>query len=357
MCYNPQDKEAGMEITKALLSWYDRHKRAFPFRGTEDPYLIWVSEIMLQQTQTGTVSGYFERFARQFPDVFALARAPEEAVLKAWEGLGYYSRVRNLHKAARMVVSEHQGQLPRTKDAWQRLPGVGPYTAAAIASIAFSEPVPAIDGNLTRVICRLFLVAEDPAVPSVKRRIYQLGQELMPGDRPGDMNQALMDLGATLCLPGTPDCPRCPLSAFCKAQKAGVAEELPNLSAKKPPRPVPVAVGLIFCEGKVLLTQRRQALLRGLYVFPLVEGSDEAGELKKHLKKLGISPPVLQELGQARHIFTHRIWQMRLYMGQIPGPAPGGEGVWADAEGITALPLPGAMRKAREEAFRVLASG
>jgi len=343
-----------MGITKALLDWYDRNRRDFPFRGVEDPYLVWVSEIMLQQTQTTTVSGYYSRFTRQFPTVDALAQAQEQAVLKAWEGLGYYSRARNLHKAAKSIVEERQGRLPQTAEDWQRLPGVGPYTAAAIASIAFGEPVPAIDGNLTRVICRLYQVEEDPSVPSVKRRLYDLGRELMPKDRPGDMNQALMDLGATICLPGTPDCPRCPIIAFCQGEKAGLAESLPNLSPKNPPKSVPVAVGVIFRDGKVLLVRRRQALLKGLYVFPLIEGESDAKALNRKLEKDGIHVDDLEEVGQARHIFTHRIWQMRLYAGYSKDGSPDTGGIWADTKGLEALPLPGAMRAARQYAVKTL---
>ncbi len=343
-----------MGLVQTLLNWYDREKRTFPFRGVKDPYQIWVSEIMLQQTQTTTVSGYFTRFIDRFPTVEALALADENAVLKAWEGLGYYSRARNLHRAARIIMGEKQGRFPGTAAEWQTLPGVGPYTAAAVASIAFGEPVPAIDGNLTRVITRLFMVEEDPAIPSVKRRIYDLGRELMPPTRPGDMNQALMDLGATICLPGTPDCPRCPIIAYCEAQKTGIAETLPNLAAKKPPKAVPVAVGLVFCGGKVLLIKRQQALLRGLYVFPLVEGEDDAPALEKALKKLGVCVGALDEMGQARHIFTHRVWQMRLYLGQAKEAVALPEGVWASEEDIKALPLPGAMRVAREYALKYM---
>ncbi|MGI6687278.1 MAG: A/G-specific adenine glycosylase [Christensenellales bacterium] len=337
-----------MHISTALLAWYDREKRSFPFRGVSDPYQVWVSEIMLQQTQTTTVTGYFTRFIARFPDVASLAAADETAVLKAWEGLGYYSRARNLHKAAKIIEGEREGRFPQTAADWQTLPGVGPYTAAAVASIAFGEAAPAIDGNLTRVICRLHLVEEDPAIPSVKRRIYALGQALMPNERPGDMNQALMDLGATICTPGTPDCPRCPLIAFCEANKAGLAETLPNLSAKKPPKEVPVAVGMVFYQGKVLLVKRQQALLRGLYVFPLTEGEDNPENLAKGLGKIGVPADGFREVGQARHIFTHRVWQMRLFEGQaremreVPG------GIWASADDIRALPLPGAMRAARE---------
>ena len=343
-----------MNLSQTLLAWYDREKRAFPFRGVSDPYQVWVSEIMLQQTRTATVTEYFTRFIRLFPDAGALAAADETSVLKAWEGLGYYSRARNLHRAARIIAQECRGQFPLTAAGWEALPGVGPYTAAAVASIAFGEPVPAIDGNLTRVICRLHLVEEDPAIPSVKRRIYELGKALMPLERPGDMNQALMDLGAVICVPGTPNCPRCPVRAFCRAEKAGAAEGLPNLSAKKPPRPVPVAVGLIFCGHQVLLVKRRQALLRGLYVFPLAEGADDAASLGKLLEKAGLRVGVLQEIGQARHVFTHRVWQMRLYQAEARAAREVQDGRWAGAEDIQALPLPGAMRAAREQALELL---
>ena len=343
-----------MNLTQTLLAWYDREKRSFPFRGVNDTFAVWVSEIMLQQTQTTTVSGYFTRFMALFPNVLALAKAEEGAVLKAWEGLGYYSRARNLHRAAKIIAFERRGEFPQTAAQWQALPGVGPYTAAAVASIVFGEPVPAIDGNLTRVICRLHAVEEDPVVPSVKRRIQSLGQALMPADRPGDMNQALMDLGATICLPGTPDCARCPIAAYCEARKAGIAESLPNLAARKPPRTVPVAVGLIFSGARVLLIKRQQALLKGLYVFPLAEGEDESGGLEKRLMKIGIEADSLSEVGQARHIFTHRVWQMRLYEGRAKKALPVPEGVWANAEDIRALPLPGAMRAAREYALKML---
>ena len=343
-----------MGVSELLIQWYDREKSALPFRGSREPYRVWVSEIMLQQTQTATVSGYFTRFMARFPDVFSLAEASETEVLKAWEGLGYYSRARNLHRAAGIIAGERGGIFPGTAAEWGRLPGVGPYTAAAVASIAFGEPVPAIDGNLTRVICRLYLVEEDPAVPSVKRRIYELGKALMPRERPGDMNQALMDLGATICLPGTPDCPRCPVRAFCGAEKTGAAENLPALSARKPPRTVPVAVGLIFCGNQVLLIKRRQALLRGLYVFPLAEGADDSASLRKTLEKTGLRVGALQEIGQARHVFTHRVWQMRLYQTEAPEARNIQDGVWAGAEDIRALPLPGAMRAAREQALELL---
>ena len=184
-----------------LLSWYDAHKRTLPFRGTKDPYRIWVSEIMLQQTRTETVAGYYSRFLDRFPDVFALADAPEEDVLKCWEGLGYYSRARNLHKAAKAVVEQYGGVFPADLEKLRALPGVGDYTAAAVTSIAFDIPAPAMDGNLTRVLSRFHGIREDVDIPAVKRRLADLGREDMPDTRCGDFNQALMDLGATVCTP------------------------------------------------------------------------------------------------------------------------------------------------------------
>ena len=238
--YYPHGSKRNRAVQARLLAWYDREGRKLPFRGTKDPYLIWISETMLQQTQTGTAAGYYLRFIARFPDVQSLAAASQQEVLKLWEGLGYYSRARNLHKAAVIVAGEMNAQMPRTAAALQTLPGIGPYTAAAIASIAYDEPLPAMDGNLTRVISRLYLVEEDVGIPSVKRRLYQLGLGLMPEGRAGDMNQALMDLGATVCLPGTPDCPDCPLQGSCAAYEAGEPERLPLLPLKKPPRVIPL---------------------------------------------------------------------------------------------------------------------
>ena len=334
-----------------LLAWYDREGRSLPFRGTRDPYLIWVSEIMLQQTQTGTVAGYYQRFVLRFPDVHSLAAASEQDVLKLWEGLGYYSRARNLHKAVRIVAGEMDGQMPRTAAALQALPGIGPYTAAAIASIAYDEPMPAMDGNLTRVISRLYLVEEDVSIPSVRRRLYQLGLGLMPASRAGDMNQALMDLGATLCVPGTPDCPNCPLRSGCAAYEAGEPERLPLLPLKKPPRIIPLAVVLITCKGRVLVTRREEALLRGLYVFQLIEHPSGPDAVAKALR---VPSNRLRSLGKARHVFTHRIWEMNIYHAELDSQRTLAQGIWVTLEDLELLPFPGAMRVARGLARELL---
>ena len=342
-----------MNITTDLLHWYDQNKRSFAFRGTRDPYRIWISEIMLQQTRTETAEGYYVRFIDLFPDVFALAEAKEQQVLKAWEGLGYYSRARNLHKTAKIIAASG-GQFPRTAEALQALPGIGPYTAAAIASIACDEPAPAMDGNLNRVISRLYLIEEDIGIPSVRRKLYELGKGLMPVPRAGDMNQALMDLGATVCVAGTPDCAACPLTAHCWAYREGEPEALPILPLKKPPKDIPMAVVLLRYKGKIFVTRRSEALLNGLYVFYLMENHDKIADILKNLKARGIRPDSLSEIGKARHIFTHRVWHMTIYLADVPDDAMPCEGLWVSANEMNSLPFPTAMKAAKRLAEQSL---
>lgn len=340
-------------LSTLLLAWYDRNKRVLPFRGTKDPYRIWVSEIMLQQTRTETVGAYYQRFLLRFPDVFSLAGAPEQEVLKCWEGLGYYSRARNLHRAAKEIVRQYGGAFPHTLEGLRALPGVGDYTAAAVASIAFDLPAPAMDGNLTRVLSRFHGVRQDVDIPSVRRRLLSLAQDDMPSARCGDFNQALMDLGATVCVPGTPDCARCPLRPLCDACRAGDAEELPVKAAAKPPVEVRLAVALVICHGRVLMTQRKEALLRGLWVFPLIENAESKAAVEKGLKALGVHAKAREPIGTARHVFTHRIWSMTLYPCEA-AEAACREGRFVSRREMHALPLPTAMRAAKEQAERLL---
>ena len=337
-----------------LLPWYDQHKRVLPFRGIRDPYGIWVSEIMLQQTRTETVAGYYTRFLSLFPTVSALAAAPEEAVLKAWEGLGYYSRARNLHRAAQVIAAQYGGVFPGDYAAIRALPGVGDYTAAAVSSIAFGLPYPAIDGNLTRVISRVHGIREDVGIPSVKRRIAELAMAHIDRERPGDWNQALMDLGATVCVPGTPDCARCPLAAGCDACAEEDADLLPVRAAAKPPVPVDVGVGLVTCGDRILMQHRDAALLRGLWVFFLLEGDASRESMQKKLRSLSLEAAYKTDLGEARHVFTHRVWNMRLYHFEAPEPIPLQDFTWVDAEQLRALPLPTAMRAAKKAAEAIL---
>ena len=335
-----------------LLAWYDAHRRSLPFRGTRDPYRIWISEIMLQQTRTETVAGYYRRFLERFPDVFSLAGAPEQDVLKCWEGLGYYSRARNLHKTAKIIAEQYGGQFPRNRDALRALPGVGDYTAAAVASIAFDLPEPAMDGNLTRVLSRFHGIREDVGMPSVKRRLADLARQDMPPVRCGDFNQALMDLGATVCVPGTPDCAVCPLRPLCDAFRAGDADLLPVKAAAKPPKEVQLSVALVLCHGRILVQQRKEALLNGLWVYPLIEASTPAG-IEKALKSQGVSACYREKLGDARHVFTHRVWQMTIHLLTAEEPACR-EGQFVSLREMDALPMPTAVRSAREQARTLL---
>ena len=337
-----------------LLDWYDANRRVLPFRGTRDPYAVWISEIMLQQTRTDTVSGYYTRFLNRFPDIASLAQADEQEVLKYWEGLGYYSRARNLHKAAQIMQREYGGRFPAAYEGIRALPGVGDYTAAAVASIAYRLPYPAIDGNLIRVLARVHGVREDVDRPSVRRLIRELGEREIDRDRPGDWNQALMDLGATICVPGTPDCARCPLQAQCDAYAQGDADQLPIRAAARPPVPVDVGVGLVIADGRVLTIKRDAALLKGLWVFLLSEGDSTPEGMARRLEALGMQANRITPLGEARHVFTHRIWNMQLYRVDLSAVPQRMIGQWADAQTLTELPLPTAMKAARRAAMDIL---
>ena len=329
-----------------LLPWYDINRRKFPFRGTKDPYAIWVSEIMLQQTRTESVEKYYTRFLSRFPTISSLAEATEQDILKYWEGLGYYSRARNLHKASRLIMTEYSGVFPDSYDKIRRLPGVGEYTAAAVSSIAFGLPFPAVDGNLTRVLSRLHGVRDDTNIPSVKKHIRDLAMQNIDTQRPGDWNQALMDLGATLCLPAGPACKACPLKGRCSAFAEGDADLLPVRSSAKPPVPVAIGVGIVTCHNKVLLLQRSKALLHGLWTFLLCENDSRPEGMIQSLSDLGFRGAACYYLGDARHVFTHRIWNMKLYHIPLPEPYPCQEGIWADSSQLESLPMPSAMKKA-----------
>ena len=341
-----------MDFTQALLKWYDENKRTLPWRGAKDAYAVLVSEIMLQQTRAAAVIPYYGRFMEALPTVEALAACSEERLLKLWEGLGYYSRARNLHKAAKEVVSSYSGVFPADYDALRALPGVGDYTAAAVASIAFDLPAPAMDGNLTRVLSRFHGIREDVGIPSVKRRLLDLAREDMPSVRCGDFNQALMDLGAMVCVPGTPDCEACPLRPLCNAYQAGDAEDLPVKTAAKPPKEIPLAAVIVTCRGRVWMRERKEALLRGLWVYCLAEGGKQ-NDAEKALASLGIQAEHRQNLGHARHVFTHRIWNMTVYHFEADSTNCK-EGRFVSLPEMLSLPMPTAMRFAREQALKLL---
>ncbi len=344
------------EVSRLLLPWYDRCKRRLPWRDQPDPYATWVSETMLQQTRVETVLSYYPRFMTRFPTVQALAEAPLEDVLKLWEGLGYYRRAQNLHRGAQQVMRDFDGQLPRTPEELRTITGIGPYTAGAIASIAFDVPCPAVDGNVIRVVSRVAGVREDVGIPSVQRRIAETAAAWVPQERPGDFNQALMDLGASLCCPGTPDCIKCPLASRCSALAEDDAELLPIKSRAAAPRVIAYDVALLMQDHRVLLRQRTETLLQGLWVFPLVEGTKTPAQLTKALHRaLGLTCAYEKPLETARHVFTHQVWEMQLHLLACTGEAPAGCR-FVTAEDISALPLPTAMRRAKAQALTLLNS-
>ena len=309
-------------IADLLLAWYDQHARTLPWRGIHDPYRTWVSETMLQQTRVETVMGYYARFLERFPTVADLAAAPEDDVLKMWEGLGYYSRARNLHKGAKQVMTEYGGVIPADVEQLRKISGIGPYTAGAIASIAFDQPVPAVDGNVIRIVSRLRGIRENVGIPSVRRALEGEAASLVQQLRPGDFNQALMDLGSAICMPGTPSCEKCPLRDECDAYAAGDAEDLPVLPRKNPPKVIDYAVCLIFSGDRVLMRQRTETMLKGLWVFPMAEGKLTLRQVPAAVKKLTkLAAKDVQSAGEAKHVFTHQIWQMQLYTMTVPEDA------------------------------------
>jgi A/G-specific adenine glycosylase len=256
-------------IRRSLLAWFADNARDMPWRRTRDPYAIWVSEVMLQQTQVDTVIPYYHRFMETFPTIDRLASTHLDRLLKIWEGLGYYTRARNLHKAARAVVENHGGQIPDDLDALLSLPGVGRYTAAAVGSIAFGLAAAVLDGNVIRVLSRLDCIKDDPSKPKNRDKLWQRAEDLLDSAHPGDFNQAMMELGATVCLPRNPLCLTCPIAAACIARARGLQDKLPvrKKAAKLPLRVV--AVGLIWKSGKLLIDKRKpEGLLGGLWEFP-----------------------------------------------------------------------------------------
>jgi A/G-specific adenine glycosylase len=315
--YSENDVENPSALGRRLLEWYTRHQRDLPWRHTHDPYAIWVAEIMLQQTRVETVLDYYERFLAAFPTLAALAAAPVDDVLKAWEGLGYYARARNLHTAARWIVDELNGHIPESAEALLHLQGVGRYTAAAIASIAFGQDTVAMDGNLQRVLCRIFAVDDDPGRPSTQRRLERMAQAMLPPGKAGDFNQALMDLGATICLPSNPRCLLCPLLDLCQARQLGIQNELPIRATRTQHPHRDVTAGIIWDKnGHFLITQRPlDGMLGGMWEFP--GGKRRPGEtlpdcLHREIEEeLAIQIEVGDLLCTIEHAFTH--FQMTLY--------------------------------------------
>lgn len=329
------------EIQKRLVRWFDRHARKLPWRtgaARRDPYRVWVSEIMLQQTQVATAVPYYRRWLRLFPNVTALADAKPAAVLKAWEGLGYYSRARNLHAAAREIVRRHGGRVPATRDGLLALPGIGRYTVGAILSIAFGQPEPLVDGNVARVLARLFGIRQNVKSGAGQARLWKLASLLVPPKRPGAFNESLMELGATLCKPQNPRCDSCPVRQLCVALRRGTVDRLPNTGKRPQSRLVRQRASLIWRDGRVLIRQReKDGLLGGFWEFP-------------DTVPVGIRCSTGRRIATVRHgVMNDRLivdaFVYRWEGGEPKGQGRGARWRWTLPAGLRRLPFVGAHRK------------
>ena len=341
------------QLPAALLPWFEKNRRDLPWRRDREPYHIWISEIMLQQTRVEAVKGYYTRFLDALPSVDALAVADDELLHKLWEGLGYYSRVRNLKKAAQVIMERYGGVFPREYGEVLALPGIGEYTAGAVCSIAFDLPTPAVDGNVLRVVSRL--TADDTPIdsPAYKRRVRDALVEIYPAEA-GAFTQALMELGATICGPNRkPRCEECPCKAFCRGAGEGTAEQFPVKSAKKPRRVEEMTVFILSCDGRYALQKRpEEGLLAGLWQFPNCKGKLTMEQALVEVERMGLAPREVFRQVERKHIFTHIQWEMTGIYLEVTSPSGGFE--WCTAERIrneTALPT--AFRQFWEETENV----
>jgi A/G-specific adenine glycosylase len=337
------------ELAPRLLAWWDQGHDKLPWRETDDPYAIWVSEVMLQQTQVSTVMPYFRAWMTQFPTVELLAAASLDAVLKAWEGLGYYSRARNLHRAARQLVEEGEGQLPADVGALRKLPGIGRYTAGAIASIAFGRRAAVVDGNVVRVLARLEDLTDDVTRPATKQVVWELAESLVPAERPGDYNQALMELGRKVCRPAQPLCHRCPAAEICQARRAGTQPDRPVRPPRMRTPHVAVTAGVIWRGDRVLIAKRPpEGMLGGLWEFP--GGKQDRGEslvecLKREIREeLGIEIEVGEEVLTINHAYTHfritlHVFECR-YASGVAEAIEAAEFVWVSTDDLDDYAFP-----------------
>lgn len=337
-----------------LLDWFDHSRRAMPWRDDPLPYRVWISEIMLQQTQVDTVRPYFLRFLSRFPTVQALASANMEDLLRAWEGLGYYARARNLHMAAQIVVNDYEGELPTTAQELKALPGIGDYAAAAIASICFAEAVPVVDGNVLRVFSRFWGIEDDVARQRTRRDLTQRLYPYVDARRPGDFNQAVMELGALVCRPRNPDCPTCPIRRTCHARRTGRTGELPVKTRRKAVPHYDIAVGIIRKKGSILVARRRQdQMLGGLWEFPGGKRKgDEALEDavgREICEETGLAVDVGRLLCTVEHAYSHfrislHAFECRYLSGRAQ-PLASDEVRWVPPDQLRDLPFPTANRK------------
>jgi A/G-specific adenine glycosylase len=314
------------QFQQDLIGWFEKEQRDLPWRKDSDPYKVWVSEVMLQQTKVDTVIPYFQKFIEQFPTLEALAEADEEEVLKAWEGLGYYSRVRNLHAAVKEVTEQYGGKIPDNREQFAKLKGVGPYTTGAVLSIAYGIPEPAVDGNVMRVLSRIFLVWEDIAKAGTRKLFEDVVRQIISHENPSYFNQGLMELGALICTPRNPACLLCPVQAHCRAFQEGVQAELPVKTKKANVKQVPIIAAVLKDEnGKVLIRKRgSEGLLANLWEFPNCEAADGQASPEERLEaflkeQYGIKAQLGQPFTALEHAFSHLIWKITVYDGKIAG--------------------------------------
>ncbi|MDO4740386.1 MAG: A/G-specific adenine glycosylase [Eubacteriales bacterium] len=346
----------------ALLEWHARTERDLPWRGERDAYRIWISETMLQQTRAAVAAKRYEEFLRAFPDVFALARAPEQEVLRLWQGMGYYARARNLHKAARQLVERHGGAFPQEEKELRALAGVGEYTACAVLSMAFDRPVAAVDANLTRVLSRVFALRG--GAQERGRLLRETGERWLAAcaqDRPGDFNRALMGLGALLCTAKKADCAACPLAEHCAAHALGEELVLPEQPPKKPRREEWRALAILIGKNRALVRKRpARGMLAGLWEFPhflFDEAALSPENLAAALAQEGVAARLFaQEVCRSEFTFTHRKWNIRAWRGELTGAPPDG---WllADAQQLERLPVASVMEPYRQLALELLREG
>lgn len=340
-----------MEFSNYLLQWYDKNKRDLPWRKTKNPYAIWVSEIMLQQTRICSAIGYYARFLEYFKDVQELAKASEQEVLNVWKGLGYYSRARNMHRAAKVICSEYNGKFPADFETLQKLPGIGRYTGAAIASIAYNTPAPAVDGNVLRVITRIYALSDDIIKNNTKTKVEGIVKDLIPKDRTGDFTQALMELGATVCLPQKPVCTNCPMKTMCQAFQKGLTGRLPYKTPKEMPNPlIDYWVLYVRCKDKLLMEYRKSdGLLKNLWGLPMIETSEKI-EIKEYLqKKYGSGD--YSEKGLVMHVFTHKTWSMRILKLELAEERKMEPFEWIMIKNLSSIPIPTAFKKVLDAAL------
>lgn len=334
------------QVSQPLLDWYHKNARVLPWRENTDPYRVWVSEIMLQQTRVAAVIPYFLRFMEQLPTVEALATAPEEQLLKLWEGLGYYSRARNLQKAAKIICAQYGGIFPERYEDILSLPGIGPYTAGAVASISFEQPIPAVDGNVLRVVSRLLELDTDLSGSAEKKQIEKLLSIIYPEGQCGAFTQALMELGAVICIPGAaPRCTACPLQQICSAFEAGTQATFPVTAQKKPRKKENKTVFLLHCKNKVALHRRPpHGLLGGLWEFPNAEEHLDIDTAEAWLTERGLSIQTFAEKAPKKHIFTHIEWHMRCYYAECDNE--NSDFIWVTEQTLLEeISLPTAFRK------------